>query len=63
MATLVREGKSNKDMAELMNLSVNTVESHRHNLRKKLGLQKKKINLRTYLLSLNKIPKDDKIGE
>ncbi|MEW6664522.1 MAG: PAS domain S-box protein [Thermodesulfobacteriota bacterium] len=53
VATLVRDGKSNKDIADLMNLAVNTVEIHRHNLRKKLGLQNKKVNLRSYLLSLN----------
>jgi len=57
VAALVRDGKSNKDMAELMNISLNTVESHRHNLRKKLGLQNKKINLRSYLLSLSRAPK------
>ena len=53
VATLVREGKTNKDIAEFMHLSVNTVQIHRHNLRKKLGLKNKKTNLRAYLLSLN----------
>jgi DNA-binding NarL/FixJ family response regulator len=62
VATLVRDGKSNKDMADLMNISVNTVESHRHNLRKKLGLQNKKVNLRSYLLSLDRFPKGEGIG-
>ena len=55
VATFVREGKSNKEIAELMNITLNTVEIHRYNLRKKLGLQNKKINLRSYLLSLNKL--------
>lgn len=53
VATLVREGKTNKDIAEFMHLSVNTIQIHRHNLRKKLGLKNKKTNLRSYLLSLN----------
>ena len=56
VAVFVREGKANKAIAELMNVSVNAIEIHRYNLRKKLGLQNKKINLRSYLLSLNKLP-------
>jgi two-component system response regulator NreC len=36
---LVAEGKSNKDIANLLNLSVYTVESHRSNLLEKLNLR------------------------
>jgi len=36
---LVAEGKSNKDIANLLNLSVYTVESHRANLMEKLNLR------------------------
>lgn len=36
---LIAEGKSNKDMANLLDLSVYTVESHRANLMEKLNLK------------------------
>ena len=52
VACLVREGKSNKEMAEVLCLSINTILSHRSRVRKKLGLNNKKVNLRSYLLSL-----------
>ena len=35
---LIAEGKSNKDVANLLNLSVYTVETHRGNIMEKLGL-------------------------
>ena len=51
VANFIRHGKSNKDIMQLLDLSYQTVESHRNNLRKKLNLRYKKINLRTYLNS------------
>jgi PAS domain S-box-containing protein len=52
VAHLVKEGKTTKETAELMALSPRTIETHRKNLRKKLGIQKNKGNLRSHLLSL-----------
>ena len=53
IADLVKEGKTNKEIAGLLCLSKNTILFHRYNLRAKLGLRNKKINLRSYLQSLH----------
>ncbi|HIJ56477.1 MAG TPA: PAS domain S-box protein [Deltaproteobacteria bacterium] len=50
IANLIKQGKTSKQIAELLNLSSRTIETHRKNIRKKLGLGNKKINLRTHLL-------------
>jgi DNA-binding NarL/FixJ family response regulator len=46
---LIRNGLSNKQIAELMRISLLTVERHRHNIRKKLGIDNGKVNLASYL--------------
>jgi PAS domain S-box-containing protein len=49
---LVRNGKRSKEIAELLHISDNAVSFHRKRIRKKLGLNGKKINLVAYLQSL-----------
>ncbi|MFP3928532.1 MAG: PAS domain S-box protein [Desulfobacteraceae bacterium] len=52
VAQLVREGLTNKEIAGILGVSLNTVSSHRYKIRSKLGLKGKGKNLRSYLLSL-----------
>jgi len=51
VATLVKEGKTSKEIAEILNSTERAVVAHRAKLRKKLGLDRNS-NLRTYLMSL-----------
>lgn len=51
VATLVKDGKTSKEIAEILIVSEATVNFHRKNLRTKFGLKNKQTNLRTYLLS------------
>lgn len=52
IAKLVRDGKTTKEMADMLHTSIRAVEFHRDNIRRKLGLNKSNKNLRSYLLSL-----------
>ena len=46
---MVRSGMATKEIADFMNISIDAVDFHRKNIRKKLGINKKGINLYTYL--------------
>ena len=52
VANLIRHGSSAKEIAELMSLSPQTIYNHRKKIRKKLGIENKETNLRSYLLSI-----------
>ncbi|MBI9083525.1 MAG: helix-turn-helix transcriptional regulator [Desulfobacterales bacterium] len=53
VASLVKDGKASKEIADLLNVSETTVHFHRKNLRKKFGLKKRQTNLRSYLISIS----------
>jgi DNA-binding response OmpR family regulator len=52
VAKLIKAGKGNKEIASILGVSLNTVMTHRYRLRTKLGLKREKINLRSYLKSI-----------
>ena len=52
MCNMIKQGLTSKEIANLLNISYRTVETHRNNIRKKLGIGKKEVNLVTYLKSL-----------
>lgn len=49
VALQVRGGRTSKEIAALLGISEATVERHRHNIRRKLGLRGREINLSGYL--------------
>lgn len=49
IALMVRDGLRSKEIADRLHLSLLTVERHRHNIRRKLGIDAKQVNLGTYL--------------
>ncbi|MCX8022788.1 MAG: helix-turn-helix transcriptional regulator, partial [Syntrophorhabdaceae bacterium] len=52
ISNLIREGKTIKEISEITGISKGTVIAHRNNIRKKLNLKRKRINLQSYLQSI-----------
>jgi DNA-binding CsgD family transcriptional regulator len=52
VASMIRQGLSTLFTAKALHISPGTVSIHRKHIRKKLGLQRKGINLHSYLQSL-----------
>ena len=53
VVALIKDGKSSKEIADILNISETTVNFHRKNLRKKFGLKNRQMNLRSYLMSMS----------
>jgi PAS domain S-box-containing protein len=53
VASFIRQGKRSHQIADILGLSVRTVEAYRNSIRRKLRIKKRKINLRTFLLSIS----------
>ena len=53
MVALIKDGKSSKEIADILAISETTVNFHRKNLRKKFGLKNRQMNLRSYLISMS----------
>jgi len=51
VAGMIKQGKTTKEIADILYLSTRTIESHRRNIRKKLGLNNRKINLMTHFMA------------
>ena len=53
IANLIKEGRTTKEMTEIINISATAIDFHRKNLRAKLGIKNKRNNLRSYISSLH----------
>ena len=53
IANMTKHGNTSKKIAKVMNISPRTVDTHKKNIRRKIGLEGKRANLRSYLLSLH----------
>jgi PAS domain S-box-containing protein len=53
IADLMKKGKTTKEISQILNLSTRTIDIHRSNIRRKLNITNKKVNLQSYLLSFS----------
>ena len=52
IANFIKEGKTSKEIAQILHLSKSAIDVHRYRLRKKVGLNRIKTNLRNHLAAL-----------
>lgn len=53
VADFVKNGNTTKEIADIIGISIKTVDYHRDNIRRKLGLKNHHTNLRSFLLKLS----------
>lgn len=51
VANLIKQGKTSKEICEILGSSEKVVAFHRQNIRRRLGLLNKKVNLKSYLMT------------
>ncbi len=53
VAGFIRQGRSSKEIAAMLGISIKAVDYHRMNIRRKLGLTSRSVNLQSYLQELS----------
>jgi PAS domain S-box-containing protein len=53
ITNLIKNGSTTKQIAKILNISSKTVDTHRKNIRRKIGIENKKVNLRSHLLNIH----------
>lgn len=53
VARLVLQGRTSKEIAGVMSIATSTIDFHRNNIRKKVGINRSSVTLRAYLSSLS----------
>ncbi len=53
VANLIKEGKKSKEIASILGLSSRTIDKHRENIRRKLSINNRRVNLAAHLSSMD----------
>jgi PAS domain S-box-containing protein len=53
VADFVKNGNTSKEIADILGISIKTIDYHRDNIRRKLGIKNHHTNLRSFLLKLS----------